>query len=285
MKKKYLLLFCTIICFSHLSVADDVDDIENLFEEESSYDESRARREARQAEAQSRVQDAPVTKLENLNQLKPFEDVAVIQKRYLPKTKRFEAHVAAATSVNDDYFTAYGLNASLAYSFTEKFAVEGLVKWFDVSNSGTANDLLEEDIVTNGMVSTELYYGLDLKWTPIYGKFSYFDKKIIPFDHYFSIGVGQTKTVTGASSDASFNVVEADETPFTIHVGTGQTFAMTKWMAFRWDVSYHWYQNTSPLITLKTNGNPVGQSGVKDNFSNIFVSFGLSFYFPEAKYR
>jgi len=282
MKYKFLIPFFAL-CISSSVFADEIDNIEGLFDEEGQQQEQQVRREAKRAERRAKKTKERATKLENLNSLKTFEGVAIIQKRYLPKTKRFEAYLSAATNVNDDYFTAYGINASLAYNFTEKFGIEAMFKWFDVSNSDVANDLLDRLIVTNGLVGTELYYGLHLKWSPIYGKFSYFDRKIIPFDHYFSVGVGITNTVTGASSKASLDVQEADESPFTIHLGTGQIFALTKWMAFRWDLSYHWYQNTSPLVT--SGATTLLEGGNKEAFSNIFLGFGLSFYFPEATYR
>lgn len=276
------VLFMTLFLLFHpLGLqANEVEDIENLFKEEDVKEERRLKRSS--SEKTSSSKEAKPTRLENLNELKPFENVAVIQKRFLPKTGRFEALIGAATSVNDDYFTSYGLHGGLAYHFSERWAIEGVLKWFESSNSSAANDLLETGIVTNGLVGTELYYGANIRWTPIYGKFAYFDEKIIPFDHYFAVGVGQTSTVTGASSEASLEVQNADEEAFTIHLSTGQILALTKWMAFRWDVSWHFYENTSPIVT---GGSVATQGGDKDNYNNIFFSVGLSFFFPEANYR
>jgi outer membrane beta-barrel protein len=204
--------------------------------------------------------------------------VAVIQKRYLPKTERWETNINAATNINDSFFSAYGLGGGLTYNFNEKFGAELLVKWFSVSNSRASDQLLEKGVVTNGMVVTELFYGLDFRWTPIYGKYSYFDKKIIPFDHYFSLGIGQSQLDAGSSGAGNIKV-EALDDPITLRVAMGEVFALTKWMAFRWDIAWHFMK---PSVRT-TDGSTVTESDDVQN--NLFLNVGLSFYFPEAKYR
>ncbi|MBY0384149.1 outer membrane beta-barrel domain-containing protein [bacterium] len=285
MIKFYLCVLILLCCSSYKALADDVDSIETLFTEDGNKDEKKSEDEAKAAEFKvEKAEQINVTKLENLNQLKPFEDIAVIQKRYLPKTERFEANINASTNINDAYFSAYGIGGGLTYNFNEKFAVEGIVKWFSASNSSNSKNLLDRGVVVNGMVVTEVFYGADFRWTPIYGKFSYFDKKIIPFDHYFSIGLGQTQLATGSSaSGSSTNVrVEALNDPITLRISTGEVFALTKWMVFRWDVSWHFMQ--PEVRTTRTS--PTTTSVVTDDIqNNLFINFGLSFYFPEAKYR
>lgn len=277
-KKIVCLCFLTLLAAPN-SWADDVDSIENLFNEDAGREERKAQEALKDLEVRPEIKQAPITKLENLNLLKPFEDVAVIQKRYLPRTQRFEANFNAASNINDSFFSAYGLGGGLTYNFTEKLGIEAVFKWFDPSNSKASNQLLERGVVTNGMVVTEMYYGLDLKWTPIYGKFSYFDKKIIPFDHYFTIGIGKTSLQAGSSASNTTIKVEAIDDPITLKLGTGEVFALTKWMAFRWDVSWHFMQ---PTVRTTKSGIPTESDDLQNN---LFINFGLSFFFPEAKYR
>jgi outer membrane beta-barrel protein len=279
MIKNILSLYILLLLAAPNGWADDVDKIETLFDESESRDARRSEQEIKDLEVRPEIKQAPITKLENLNSLKPFEDVAVIQKRYLPRTKRFEANLNAASNINDSFFSAYGGGLGLTYNFTEKFGFEGVFKYFSASNSKASNQLLEKGIVTNGMVVTEMYYGVDFRWTPIYGKFSYFDRKIIPFDHYFTIGVGRTSLKAGSSTSNSTVKVEALDDPITLKIGTGEVFALTKYMAFRWDVSWHFMQ---PNVRTTTN-NVANDS--KDLQNNLFINFGLSFFFPEAKYR
>lgn len=277
---KLIFLIMSIFLITLPCQSQEVEGIEDLYEADDAKAEQKAASEASKANQGAEVApEVKVTKLENLNELKPFEDVAVIQKRYLPKTERFEGNIAAGANINDSFFSAYGLSGGLTYNFSEKWSVEGIVKWFSVTNSKASNQLLERAVVTNGMVATEMFYGLDLRWTPIYGKFSYFDKKIIPFDHYFSVGLGQTQLATGSSTTDSTIRVEALDDPITLRLSTGEVFALTKWMAFRWDVSWHFMKPEVRTI----NGADVNVSDSIQN--NLFLSFGLSFFFPEARYR
>lgn len=280
----FLCLFAFTIYSA--SYADEVDQIEDLFDADDTRVEKESQREVREAELASEAnrseRAAAPTRLENLNTLKSFEDVAVIQKRYLPKTQRFEGNASISGNINDSYFSAYGLTGNIGYHFSEKFEVEFAAKWFAVSNSKAANNLLEQGVVTNGLVATEMYYGLNLRWTPIYGKYSYFDKKIIPFDHYFAIGIGQTKLEAGSSSSNTTVKVEALDDPITLTLSTGQIIAFNKWMAFKWDVSWHALKpnvrttRTTPSLSVKESS---------DLQNNIFLGLGFSFFFPEAKYR
>jgi len=97
-------------------------------------------------------------------------------------------------------------------------------------------------------------------YSPIYGKFSRFNKSIVPFDMYFTLGYGSTSTKEGPSAG-------------TIHVGTGQIFAINKAWALRWDFSWNFYSVKPPAATTASS------------FNNLFLTVGASWFFPEAKYR
>jgi hypothetical protein len=85
----------------------------------------------------------------------------------------------------------------------------------------------------------------------------------LPFDLYFSAGYGSTGTSSNESSG-------------TIHLATGQVFAITKSTAFRWDFSWNFFS------TSVTDSN---QSTSTSSFNNLFLNVGMSWFFPEAKYR
>src|SRR5690606_16796703 len=104
--------------------------------------------------------------------------------------------------------------------------------------------------------------------------YAYFNEKIIPFDLYFSVGVGMTTPKIGNSVAGSAGT---GEDAMTFKFGTGQIFAITKWMAFRWDLSWHFFNATSTI----TQNN--GTTNSEELHNNLFLNFGLSFFFPEAK--
>ncbi len=198
----------------------------------------------------------------DLANLSEFKDIAVIQKRFLPKTGRFEGFGGLNGLLNDKFFVTFGATARLAYFFNERWAIEGIGMAFATGEKSVTKTLRERNVITTNFVSPTTYYGVDAKWTPIYGKMSFANKRITPFDLYFSAGGGITNTNQGGSEP-------------TFHVGTGQIFALTKSAALRWDFSWNFYNATS------------GVSGAKQNslYNNLFVTVGASFFFPEATYR
>jgi outer membrane beta-barrel protein len=134
---------------------------------------------------------------------------------------------------------------------------------FATGEKQVTHDLRERrGVVTTNFVSPTSFYGVDVKWVPVYGKLSFVNRKITPFDLYFSAGGGVTATNQGGSEP-------------TVHFGTGQIFALSKSAAFRWDFSWNFYNASS------------GVAGAKQNslYNNLFLTVGASFFFPEATYR
>lgn len=199
--------------------------------------------------------------ISGLGQLAPFKDVAVIQRRFLPKTKRFEAFTSAGFILNQAFFINYSLGLRLGYNFSETYGLEAATLFLGSTEKQVTTDLREKlRIATRTLVTPKSYYGLDFKWTPIYGKMGLLNRKIVPFDMYYSGGGGVTQSDAGSAP--------------TLHLGLGQIFALSKGMAVRWDMSWYFY---------RVNADSSGSGG--GTFSDYHINLGMSFYFPGAKYR
>ena len=202
--------------------------------------------------------------LSDLAKLAPFSDVAVIQRRFLPKTHRFEASVSAFTNLNNPFFSSYGLGLDLAYYFREQWAIEGIAQAAASASRQVTDDLSKDrKIATSNLVTSNGFYGGAIKWNPIYGKITWLNRSIVPFDLNFNLGGGITHTVDSQSVG-------------TVHFGTSQVFALTKGMALRWDFSWNIYQ---------ANAKDDGGKAIKLTQNDIYLGLGMSFYFPEASYR
>lgn len=213
---------------------------------------------------ESRKAEVEAQNLSDLAKLAPFSDIAVIQRRFLPKTKRFEASVSGFTNLNNPFYTSYGLGLELSYYLAEKYAVELLGQFASTSARQVTDDLKsgEPQITTDNLVTSKGFLGAGLKWNPIYGKITWLNKTIVPFDLNFNVAFGMTQTTENRNEP-------------TLHLGTSQVFAYSKKMAFRWDLSWNTYQ-----ATVKESG------GTKKlNQNDLFLGIGMSFYFPEATYR
>lgn len=213
--------------------------------------------------------DHKVEKLTDLNNLSPFREISIIQKKFLPKTERFQLFAGAGATTNSPWFLNLGVKANMGYYFTESFGVELSGIFLSNSEREVAKEIRDNNnLQPEKFVNTKSYVGMDFVWAPIYGKIAMLNERIIPFDMYFSAGGGTSNTNSQEGSVP------------TLHVGTGQIFAISKSMAFRWDYSWTMFQAT-----------PVADSSLgatqlqKNSYNDLILTAGFSFFFPEAKYR
>jgi outer membrane beta-barrel protein len=263
---KLARLTAPVVCTFALLLAQPAfaDDIENLFKEEIP-EPATAATPAPVQDKQPEKPNVEVKGVADLGKLESFEDVAVIQKRFLPRTGRFEFFLGPSIILNDAFFLNFGGQGRFAYYFTERYGLEAVGTYLSINERQVTTDLREKrGVITKSFVTPQTYMGLDFKWSPIYGKQTWMNKRIIPFDLYFSFGAG----ITGTNQNSSEP---------TLHVGTGQVFAQSKGFAWRWDFSWHTFQAKSN-VTAAT-------STTASIYHNMLLSFGASFYFPEASYR
>jgi outer membrane beta-barrel protein len=260
---KYFPVLCVVfLCLlSNLAFGqeDEGAGIEELFSKDQSRIEEETKTEA-DAEATKALE---INNVSDLGKLSEFSDVAVIQRRFLPRTGRFEIFGGPNLILNDAFFTSLGLSTRAAYYFQERYGLEFVGQFSSTSERAVTKDLRDlRGVTTTSLITPRNYFGLDFKWTPIYGKMTWFNRRITPFDLYFSVGAGSTTTNQGDSAP-------------TLHLATGQAFALTKGMAFRWDFSWNFFNATSKVS---------GSSGASI-YNNLFIMIGMSFFIPEATYR
>jgi len=204
--------------------------------------------------------NSKVTDFSGLTKLQPFSEISVIQKRFLPKTKRFQFTGAFTTITNNPWFLTAGVSLKAAYYLTEAWGIEGTYTTMTSSQRQSAQELHDNNAVSaDSFGFPKNYIGADAKYTPFYGKMTWMNKKIVPFEHYFTVGAGNTSVSTGGSG-------------FTLHFGTGQNFALSKRFSVNWDFSSMNYSAKST-------------DGTTQSFSDLLLTVGMSFFYPEATYR
>lgn len=219
-------------------------------------------------QVQEQIKKEKIERLTDLNTLSPFREVSVIQKKYLPKTERFQFYLAGGMTTNSPWFLNLGAKVNVSYFFTESFGIEVGGMFLSNSEREVSKEIRETNkLQPEKFVNTKSHYGVDLIWSPIYGKVSFVNDRIIPFDMYFSAGVGSSST----------NSQEGTNTTF--HVGTGQIFAISKAMAFRWDYSWNMYKATPVADNAGTT------SPSSNNYNDLILTAGISFFFPEVSNR
>ena len=236
-------------------------EVEQLYD---TFDEKETTRQRQKRTFRRKKKAKAPSRLADLATLEPFNDIAVIQRRFLPKTGRFEFSGSLMASVNNPFFSNLGLGLRMAYYFSEKHGVVGQYYFLSNSERSVTEGLRDDQLVeTKSLTTPKNYLGVAYKWTPIFGKMTWMNREIVPFDLFFTVGGGTTKTDLG------------NQEP-TIHIGTGQVFAISKSMAVRWDLSWNFYQAEA----LDNNNESITNSQ-----DDLYLMIGMSFFFPEAKYR
>ncbi|HWU42657.1 MAG TPA: outer membrane beta-barrel domain-containing protein, partial [Bdellovibrio sp.] len=210
------------------------------------------------------TKDNTLTDFNGLGTLAPFKEISIIQKRFMPKTGRFQLFGGLTFVTNDPFFNTVGAVGKAAYFLNETWGVE--LNYFALSTSerqSTQELQSNNNVKTESLAYPKSYFGVDVMYVPIYGKISWFNERIVPFDMYFSGGYGSTATSTNENSG-------------TIHLATGQMFSLTKSVALRWDFSWNFFSAS----VQDSSGNKTTNS-----FNNLFLTVGMSWFFPEASYR
>lgn len=190
----------------------------------------------------------------------PYDDLAVIQKIYMPKTNRFSGYLGLGLIPNDVFYRTGSLSAKLGYYFTEKFGAEFHYSQFDSSATSEIKNLSSrQGLTVENVVTMKSYYGAQLYYNSMYGKLALLNRNIVPFELYQVIGIGQIQT-NQKRSEMAFNV------------GFGQIFNMSRNYGIRWGLDLMFF-------------NGKDEFGNSQQFSYYFLNFGWTGLFPGVASR
>ena len=220
--------------------------------------------ESPDAEFIEKVKTLKAKKLSDLMRLSRFSDVAVIQRRFMPKTGRVSASLFSVFNMSNEFFLHPGVGGHLNYNFLEKHGVElsGYYVW--TFKRGVTSDLATLGAnVSESQPIAQSFFGLTYKWMPFYGKIAFYDQKILAFDSFFSLGGGMSGIVRGKDKKIVWEP--------TVVAGIGQVFAITRDLGLRWDLRMN--------ATIETQFNTFSV------LNDLLFSIGLSYYYPSAGLR
>src|SRR5690606_1198343 len=107
--------------------------------------------------------------------------VKAVQRKHFLKRQRFELMPTFAVSLNDPFYTKVGGGLSLTYHFADSFGVSVHYTQYGLFESGDVRIAKRE--LRSLLLTSQLEWdgGVDMLWTPIYGKLAIFDS-IIHYD-------------------------------------------------------------------------------------------------------
>ncbi len=262
MIKKTVILICLTASMVFPVVAEEHEEIDPLRQEDVESPNTGFIRKVKRLKAK---------KISDLVHLSPFSDVAVIQRRFMPKTGRVSFSLASTFTLSSEFFLNPGLGGHLSYNFLEKHGVELIGYYAFTFNRGVTSDLEKvEAYVSEESPIAKSFFGLTYKWMPIYGKIAFYDESILAFDTYFILGGGMSQITSATGSGrAGPSTTKVVWEPSGV-IGIGQIFAITRDLGFRWDLRWQ--------ATIRTQED-------SSLLSDVLFAIGFSYYYPSAGLR
>jgi len=162
-----------------------------------------------------------------------YRDILVLPRRSMLKAKRVELVPLYQFNFNSSLIRNHGVGAQINYFLSEVLwlGVEGNYYFPELSNNTTGNYFLSGAQTkvfpaTNKLIFTAL---LDFGYAPVYGKFALFNKWVVHWESYVTLGVGAFMSEAipfDPVNNPSFKNISA-----VFQVGLGNRLFLTKWLA------------------------------------------------------
>jgi outer membrane beta-barrel protein len=202
--------------------------------------------------------------------------VKAVQRKGFLKRGRFEVAPILAISVNDAFYQKFGGGLRLAYNFHDSFALALRGVTYRKPAFSNPRGWLPAPIRTDNAREGKMAFGsqllssqiydqvmLDGIWSPVYGKVSFLDNRIVHFDLYLAAGFGVVWTATTEPP-------RSERPPIATDLGGGLRFYPKDWMAFE----------VGMMATLYPDR---PQASLPATVQKVFVAnVGVSFFFPTS---
>ena len=194
--------------------------------------------------------------------------VKSVQRKVFLKAHRFELMASVFLSVNDPYYSKWGVSLRGTYFLADTLGLSIHGSWYQVYPTPAVT-------LAKQTFQSRIYYSVpewsllgDVEWSPIYGKASIFNS-IFHFDVFLLGGLGVVWTETSPTPIDSLQPNGPTRGPsFAGEIGIGMRFVALDWMSI--DLA---------LVDTCYGDTPAGTS--LGAIQNLFtINFGLSFFFP-----
>lgn len=238
---------------------------------------------------------------------KRWEDIAVLPRRYTLKAKRVEIAPTYFFSLNNPLIRQHAVGGQINVFLSEALwlGVEGQYYFPQQSNDSTGTYFLTgaQNKVLPAINKNVFSALLDFGYVPAYGKFALFNRAIVHWEGYVTLGVGafMSQVIPVKPSDPSFSNISA-----IFNVGIGTRLFLTRWMALNAFLKLYGQPDTfEPVANASYNRDTAGAckdfyTGLKagtEEFENAYAScrkangsttlsldvvfgLGLSFFLP-----
>lgn len=197
------------------------------------------------------------------------------------KAGRVEATLTGNLSLNDAFFSKYFGGLKLGYHLTESFSISAHGAGGLARETGstvlcpTSEPCRDASELQLNQVPGKIEWlaGLEVAWSPVYGKLNVLSEQVAHFDLSILAGADYIahRQVLGREAALALDAAGGEpstETAIGGHVGLGARLFLTEWMALRLEVKDYLYQADVP------------NNGGKTLQNQLFTELGLSFFVP-----
>jgi outer membrane beta-barrel protein len=203
------------------------------------------------------------------------------------KAGKLELTLTGNVSLDDAFFTKYFGGVKAGYHLNEYFSISAMAA-AGTNRPTNSTVLCPANTGCRDATDTQLYqvpgeltsmYGLELAWSPVYGKLNAFSEQVVHFDLSLLVGadmIGYREVISSAAA-AELEATggePATKSTFGGHLGIGIRAFITPWMALRLEVKDYLYAVEVPN----------GGTGQKLQ-SQLFTELGASFFVPLSRSR
>lgn len=238
---------------------------------------------------------------------KRWEDIAVLPRRYTLKAKRVEIAPTYFFTLNNPLIRQHAVGGQINVFLSEALwlGVEGQYYFPQQTNDALGTYFLTgaQDKVLPAVNKQIWSAMLDFGYVPAYGKFALFNRAVVHWEGYVSLGVGafMSEVIPVRPSDPSFQNISA-----IFNVAVGSRLFLTKWLALNAFLKLYGYPDTfEPVANASYDRSTTGAckdfyNGLKagtQEFENAYAScrkangsttlsldvvfgLGLSFFLP-----
>jgi len=229
----------------------------------------------------------------------PNERVHVLMKRDYSVKNKIEVSLFGGLSVDDIFTQHYTATIAVDYHIDEAFAIEAMwmtskvpfmmcdevagsdpaeyedcggIRWHEYTDAYTnihQDAKLSPSNADLAMISN--YLGLNVQFSPIYGKFSFFKLGLVHADFYVSAGGGMATTEYQRPNKHWVDT----GTYFVGNFGLGFRIFLARWFALRLDVRDFTF---AARVMSEAGGATASMPETKIR-NTLFVMFGISFLF------
>lgn len=237
-----------------------------------------------------------------LKQGRRWDDIAVLPRRYSLKSKRVEIVPHYHFTLNNPLIRHHAVGGQINFFLSEALwlGVEGQYYFPQQTNDATGNYFLTGVQTKSLPAVNKLIFSalLDFGYVPAYGKFALFNRAIVHWEGYVTLGVGayMSEVLPVKRSDPSFRNINVMVAP-----GLGSRLFLTRWLALNAFLKMYMYPDKfEPVANASFSREPTGgcsqylsggdpEAGYKqcrqDNANSSFVldvvfGLGLSVFLP-----